>query len=456
MKMVVAVAGFTPGESDELRRILSNAWRKQGTMEGVRDRIMNGMQKHGIKPQYAEQLYRTIEGFANYGFPESHAASFALLTYASCYIKCHYPDVFACALLNSQPMGFYPPRVLINDAQKNGVRFRPLDVQHSQYEYTLEEDPECKWGHAVRTGLLSVYGIPEKFLRKIETERQAQGLFQSLEDFIKRCPLPKSILLKLATAGAFVCFNSNARHLLWQIESLCLDPDSFLLGLPKESFQPAQYDIEAQSELGNHGDDEDEDEDDSDENDTDTELAVRQAHKRNETSLGGDYRKHLGEMGLIPFESNWDMMMRETNAKGFSLDHHPMQVLRPLVQEWNDGFRKNKYVPFIDSRELSRVKHKQKIRVAGLRSVTQRPPTAKGMCFITLEDEFGFMNLIISPDVYQRDRLAIYRSSFLHVCGTLEKNGPVLNIKVEKLFPFFEANHNQTAKFDNVNTGVSS
>jgi len=392
---------------------------------------MNGMKKHGINEQYADQLYRTIEGFANYGFPESHAASFALLTYASCYIKCRYPDVFACALLNSQPMGFYPPRVLINDAQRHGVQFLPLDVQVSQYEYTLEEDPGSVWKHAVRTGLLSVYGVSEKFLKQIQEERHAHGLFQSLEDFIRRCSLPKAILLKLATAGAFRCFTENARHLLWQIESLSLDPESFLLGQPKESFEPAQRNLD------------DEDETEESEN-TESHEGYRGEGKKS------------GELGLIPFESNWELMMRETNAKGFSIDHHPMQVLRPLVHEWNEGYRQNKFISFIDSRQLSQTKHKQKIRVAGLRSVTQRPPTAKGMCFITLEDEFGFMNLIIRPEIYQRDRLTIYKSSFLHVCGSLEKNGPVLNIQVESLFPFFDPAQNHQGKFDNVNTGVSS
>jgi DNA polymerase III alpha subunit len=250
--------------------------------------------------------------------------------------------------------------------------------------------------------LRSVYGIPEKFLKWIEEERGLRGSYRGMDDFIRRCPMiPKSALLKLATAGAFSCFHENARHLLWQIESLSLDQNSFLWGKAKENFSPAQ------------------------------------SHE---------------EADLIPFESNWELMVRETEAKGFSIDHHPMQVLRPLVQEWNERYRQQKYIPFLSSKELSLVRHKQKIRVVGLRSVTQRPPTAKGMCFITLEDEFGFMNLVIPPDVYQRDRTTIYNSSFLHVCGFLEKNGPVLNVKVERLFPFFDPK----TSFDNVNTGVPS
>lgn len=416
MKVVVAVAGFTPGEADELRRIMSNSWRKKGVMTGIRERLMTGMEKHGVKPEYAEQIYKTIEGFASYGFPESHAASFALLTYASCYIKRHHPDVFACALLNSQPMGFYPPRVLIADAQRHEVPFKPLDVQYSSYDYTLEKDPESIWSHAVRTGLRSIYGVPEKFLQAIEKERVERGEYQSLQDFIRRIQVPKAVLLKLAAAGAFRQFGEDVRKLIWQIESLSLDQNSFLWGVPKESFSPSQDFI--QRELGDQ-------------------RIIQQ---------------EVADSELIPFESNWDLMIRETEATGFSLEHHPMQVLRPIVEQHNDYYRKRKYVLFSDSNKIRHFKPKQKIRVAGLISVTQKPPTAKGMCFITLEDEFGFMNLVIPPAVYQRDRLTIYTASFLHVCGVLEKNGPVMNIKVERLYPFIQS----PGSFDNVNTGVHS
>lgn len=415
MKIVVAVAGFTPGEADELRRIMSHAWRKKGTMQGVRERIMQGMKNHGIEEQYAEQIYRTIEGFANYGFPESHSASFAILTYASSYLKCHHPDAFACALLNSQPMGFYPPRVIIHDAQKHGVKFKPLDIQTSQFDYSLEDSvPETNsrgsqvgnWGHDVRIGLRSIYGIPDQFLKQIEEERFTRGPYQSLKDLIQRNKVPKAVLLKLAAAGAFHAFDDNVRKLIWEIESLSLDPNSFLWGLPLESF-------ENQTEL--------------------------QALQEDDSQL-------------LPFESNWESMQRETRSKGFSEEQHPMQVLRPWVERCNEQYQKQKFILFSDARKLQSFKHRQKVRAVGLISVTQRPPTAKGMCFITLEDEFGFMNLVVPPDVYQRDRMVIYSSSFLHVCGVLEKNGPVLNIKAERLHSFF----NSQTSFENVNTGVSS
>lgn len=396
MKIVVAVAGFTPGESDELRRIMSSAWRKQGTMEGIRQRILSGMEGHGISSEYAEQIYKTIEGFANYGFPESHAASFALLTYASSYIKCHYPDVFVCALLNSQPMGFYPPRVLVNEAQRNGVEFLPIDVQKSDYDYSLEENPISKH-HFVRVGFRSLYGMPEKFLRLISQERQKQGPYKSLKDFVRRCQLPKVVLMKLVSSGAFASLEKSTRALLWQVESTCLDPESFLWG-----------EIQVQSQT-------------------------------------------LEDEKLIPFESNWSLMMRETETKGYSINHHPMQILRSMVQHQNEEFKKKGFIPFSSSQQILGLKHQQKVRVAGLRSVMQKPPTAKGMCFVTLEDEFGFMNLIIHPDVYQRNRLVLYQSSFVHVCGVLEKNGVLRNIKVEQIYPLMDTKLN----FANVNTGVS-
>src|SRR6185312_15854966 len=152
MQIASAVAGFTPGEADELRRIMSSSWKKHDLMEGLRQRLINGMIGHGIQLAYAEQIYQTIVGFASYGFPESHAASFALLTYTSCYLKRHHPEVFVMALLNAQPMGFYSPRALIADAQRHQVKFRGVDVQRSEYDYALEDGE-------VRAGLRAIYGL---------------------------------------------------------------------------------------------------------------------------------------------------------------------------------------------------------------------------------------------------------------------------------------------------------
>jgi len=377
MKIVVVAAGFSPGEADELRRVMSMAWRKKGTMEGVRLRILRGLRENGIADTYCEQIYKTIEGFANYGFPESHAASFALLTYASCYIKCHYPAVFTCALLNSQPMGFYAPRVLIADAQRHGVEFLPLDVQSSNWDYSLTKPGQ------IRTGLRALAGVPQKELEKLVQVR-ASGVFASLQDLIKRTQLPRSVLAKLAAAGALSSFHSDVRQLLWQLEAVSLDANSFLWGLQKESFSP------------------------------DSELVKSDS-------------PHFAE-------SNWESLHRQYEHQGFSLDLHPLGVLRCSLNSQNEDLAKQKMIPFVDSQQLVNIKDGTLVRVAGLVSVTQRPPTAKGMCFITLEDEFGFLNIVVPPDVYQKDRLTIYGKSLLEIRGRLQRRGPLMNIQALRVF----------------------
>lgn len=387
MKIVIAAANFTPGEADELRRIMSSAWRKRSTMESIRKRILDGFTNHGITPEYADQIYKTIEGFANYGFPESHAASFALLTYASCYIKCNHPDVFVCALLNSQPMGFYSPRTLIAEAQRHGVQVLPLCVQKSDYDYTLESQI-C--GHSLRVGLRSLYGMPEKILKKVEEVRKEKGKFKDLPDFIHRTELPRSALIKIAASGAFDCFNTNVRELIWHLESLSLDQESFLWGHPKEQFKLITEDSEA---------------------------------------------AETDDVENLPFESNWERMKREYSSKGFSLDSHPLSVLRSYLKSKNSELIAKRYVPYFNSDDLVNIKNKSKVRLAGLVSVTQRPPTANGMCFITLEDEFGFMNIVIPPDIYQKDRLAIYGHSLLEIQGQIQKTGNILNIFASRVLP---------------------
>ena len=182
MQIASTVGGFTPGEADELRRIMSSSWKKADLMQGLRQRLINGMLSHGLSMQYAQQIYQTIVGFAAYGFPESHAASFALLTYASCYLKCHHPEVFVVALLNAQPMGFYSPRALLMDAQRHAVQFRAVDIQTSQFDYTLE-------GSAVRVGLRALYGLKEKHIHVLLAERERNGPFRDLGDLLRRTHL---------------------------------------------------------------------------------------------------------------------------------------------------------------------------------------------------------------------------------------------------------------------------
>ncbi len=374
MKIVVAVADFSPGEADELRRIMSSAWKRKASMAGIKERLLIGFKNNNVSDEYAEQIFKTIEGFSNYGFPESHSASFAMLTYASSWLKCNYPDVFACSLLNSQPMGFYEPRTIIQETASKGVPILDIDIQYSDFDYTLENFQQKH--HALRVGLRSLRHAPAIFLKSIVEERNRNGLFLSLKDFIQRTECPKTLLSTLAAAGAFRNFNSNARELLWSIESLSLDRQSFLWGDEKAS-DPA----------------------------TD----------------------------ILPFESNWEKLKREYHSKGYSADSHPLAVLRSYLDEKNLKYISQKFVPFFKSSDLQKIPHKNKVRVAGLLAITQRPPTAKGMCFLTLEDEFGFFNIVVKPDIYQTYRKLIYNQSLFEIHGTLERVQGVTNIIADKL-----------------------
>jgi error-prone DNA polymerase len=448
MQIAVTAAGFTPGEADELRRIMSSAWKKQKIMDGLRQRVISGMLSNGLKQEYAEQIYRTIEGFSSYGFPESHSASFALITYASCYLKHHHPDAFVCALLNSQPMGFYSPRQLIADAQRHGVRFLALDVQRSDWDYTMEPakggelpphlkhlqlaqltqslpaptveptrlerapmsraaqlhaplppsrtssppqprspmQPRPQLPHpniapppkppdfAVRAGFRSVHGLKEEHIRVLCEERAAHGPFKNLPDLVRRARLPRAALIRLASAGALASFGISAREALWIIQGLCFDPQSLLFG---EAISENEFELEA-----------------------------------------------------IPREGDWEAVQREYLTKGYSIETHPLAVLRPWLKEQG---RYNR------AAELAALRHRAKVRVAGLMSLLQKPPTAKGMCFISLEDETGILNVIITPDLYQKYRLVLLHSPLLDIEGTLESRDGVRNVRAELVRPLLKS-----------------
>lgn len=368
MQIASTVAGFTAGEADELRRIMSSSWKKSDLMAGLRQRLINGMLNHGISMQYAEQIYQTIVGFASYGFPESHAASFALLTYASCYLKCHYPDAFACALLNSQPMGFYSPRALIMDAQRHGVKFHGVDLQKSGYDYTLEGSPLN-----VRVGFRAIYGLKEKHIQHVIEERTLGGKFHDLSDLIRRTHLSKSALIQLAAAGALQCIGLQPREALWKIQALSLDPKSLFFASTETTDE------------------------------------------------------------ILPQENEWDKLQREYQAQGYSLVRHPIGILRPSLERWSATMAAHNSLGFTKASHLPHLQNGSKVRVAGLLSLQQRPPTAKGFCFLTLEDESGLINIVLLPDVYEKFRLTLISTPLLHICGTLEKVEGVINIKAQIL-----------------------
>lgn len=384
MQIASTVAGFSPGEADELRRIMSSSWKKSDLMTGLRNRLINGMLSHGIQVTYAEQIYQTIVGFASYGFPESHAASFALLTYASSYLKCHYPDAFVCALLNSQPMGFYSPRALIMDAQRHGIQFRGVDLHKSDYDYTLEPPNE------VRVGFRAIRGLKEKHIQSLIAERERNGPFADLSDLIRRTSLQKSTLVQLAASGALTCLGLSAREALWKIQAMSLDSRSLFFGT-----------------AGSEGDHE-----------------------------------------LIPQESEWETLQREYRLQGHSLLRHPIGLLRPSLERWSTHLQAKKQTPFCKAVQLSQMANGARVRIAGLLSLTQRPPTAKGVAFLTLEDETGLINVVLMPDVYKESRLTLVYHPLLHICGTLEKVQGVINIRAQaiKALPVEKLLHSNSAE----------
>ncbi|MEL6546609.1 MAG: error-prone DNA polymerase, partial [Myxococcota bacterium] len=225
MKLAVVAADYTPGEADQLRRDMA-AWRRTGRMEKHREILTQRMRAKGIAPEFAERVFEQIRGFGSYGFPESHAASFALVSYATSYIKCHYPAEFACSLLNAQPMGFYSPATIIDDAKRHGIEVRPVDVNHSEWDCTLETRPGIKQdyrsslGHgsafAIRMGLRYVKGISESHGERILSARTSK-FFESLNDFVRRTALDDGMLAKLSEAGALEGFGLNRRDALWEV-----------------------------------------------------------------------------------------------------------------------------------------------------------------------------------------------------------------------------------------------
>lgn len=366
--MASAVAGFTPGEAEELRRLMSMSWRREGHMSQLRQRLLSGMLEKGVSKDYAEQIYKMIEGFASYGFPESHAASFALLTYASSYLKRHHPAIFTCGLLNSQPMGFYSPRSLIADAQRHGVGFLPLDIQFSEYDYALE-------GEKIRVGLRSVFGVPREFLQKVFTEREKHGPYRDLADFIRRTHPTRAYLGKLASAEAFRSFGLAPRELLWGISSIDLDVQS--LGFAQTSAEPNPW---------------------------------------------------------IPDENDWQKLHREYRATGVCLEHHPLKILRPHLEKRNRIYQSRGWIPYSTSADLVKCAHGTKLRLAGIICVHQKPPTAKGFVFLTFEDEFGMMNIVIKPDIYKKYRDRIQYGALLEIHGELEFIDNVRNVQAKKIF----------------------
>jgi len=354
MQIAIVGAGYSGGEADQLRRDMA-AWRKNGNLVRHEARLMKGFRERGISREFAERLFQQIRGFGEYGFPESHAASFALLVYASSWLKVHHPAAFAAALINSQPMGFYSPSTLLEDARRHGVRVLPPRVDASDWDCTLE-------GGAIRVGLRQVKGLGEEAGRRVESARRAAPP-TSVDDLADRARLDQGELVALAEAGALDDLAGGRREAIWGVV------------LPRER------DLYAGKELDPE--------------------AVRLAPMSRAEQLVLDYER-----------------------TGLSVDDHPMRIVRPKL-----GKR------VLSSREIAEARHGRRIETAGLVICRQRPMTASGVVFGTLEDEHGFVNLVLWAPVFERLRRIATTASLVHVRGKLERQGSVVHVIVSDMSP---------------------
>jgi len=364
MKIAIVAAGFTPSEADGLRRAMAT-FRRSGAIGGFRDKFLSGMTARGYTADFAGRCFQQIEGFADYGFPESHAASFALIVYVSAWLKCHHPAAFACALLNSQPMGFYAPAQIVGDARRHGVEVRPADVNASSWDCTLEPGEA---GLALRLGFRQIKGLSQVDAETIAVVRGAG--FRSIPELARRTGLGPAVLQTLADGDGFASLGLDRRRARWAIAGL----DVATLPL----FAAASGRSDGCS----------------------AEPAVALPPAPLGEQVADDYR-----------------------ALRLSLKAHPLALLRPKLAR--EGYR--------ESRQLLQFAHGRRAKVAGIVVTRQRPGTASGVIFITLEDETGSANLIVWPQTFERFRQTVLQARMIGVDGRLQREGEVIHILAERL-----------------------
>jgi error-prone DNA polymerase len=362
MRLAMVVADYTPGEADQLRRDMA-AWHRTGRMERHRERLITRMQAKGIAIEFAERVFEQIRGFGEYGFPESHAASFALIAYATAWLKCHYPAEFTCSLLNAQPMGFYMPATIVEDAKRHHVVMRTIDIQTSDWDCTLEPCSESTSLFAVRMGLRYVKGLGEKEWERIAQARSFAP-FASLQDFARRAGLDEGSLSALAEAGAFDSLRIDRRAALWDVRRLARTQKESL-ALPGRERQPGFAPLSDFEEVG------------------------------------------------------WDYLRTSHSTR-----RHPLEPMRAgLIRHG---------LP--DARTVASMENGAMIRYAGLVICRQRPGTAGGVVFMTLEDETGFVNAVVWESVFQRYAVLAKTVSFLGITGKLQVEDGVVHLVAEELW----------------------
>jgi error-prone DNA polymerase len=363
MKIAIVAAGFTPSEADGLRRSMAT-FKAKGLVSKFHEKLIRGMTERGYEQEYAERVFRQLEGFGSYGFPESHAASFALLVYVSSWIKCYYPEIFACALLNSMPMGFYQPAQIVSDAKNHGVEIREVDINFSNWDNLLEQT-EGKY-FALRLGFRQVKGLKEEEIRSFVAGRQKT--IRSIGE-VRDSGLSSATIERLADADAFRSIELDRRQALWEVST-----KDHSEGVFKGEPPPAS----------------------------------------------------LNENVQLPKMEMSEHVVHDYASIALSLKGHPVSFVREKLTQLH----------VVKTSELQHLKNGDTVKVAGLVLVRQRPGTAKGVCFMTIEDESGFANLVIWEKMFDKYRKEILQSRLIMVEGKLQIEGDVIHVIVHACYNF--------------------
>jgi error-prone DNA polymerase len=400
LRIAMIAAGFTGGEAEELRRAMGFK-RSELRMKSIEEKLRAGMARNGIAAETQDAIVQSIVSFALYGFPESHAASFALLAYASAYLKCHYLAAFTAALLNNQPMGFYSPAVLVKDAQRHGLRVKPIDVTCSDWNCTLEKDSEK---FVMRLGLRYVKGLSAAVGNEIARQRGIRA-FASIDDLKLRVPaIQKSELTALAEVGAlnFIAGKKSfhRRDALWQVERAARRAGPLLETLEETREQEKENENE---------------------NDPTISRAIPSATS---SPTSPPVFSSAPASPLFPMTAD-ERLIADYRGTGLTVGPHPMAYRRAQIKA--QGIRA--------ACELRDLKDGVRVRIAGAVIARQRPGTAKGFVFLSLEDETGIANAILTPQIFRENHLVVVEQQFLVIEGQLQNQEGAVSVKAESVWP---------------------
>jgi len=422
MRIAIVAAGFSASRADELRRAMAT-FKKVGTIGKFKADFIGGMLARNYPREFAERCFSQIQGFGTYGFPESHAASFALLVYCSSWMKCHYPDVFAAAILNSQPMGFYAPAQLVRDAREHGVEVRAADVNASEWDHTLEAT--CGERHALRLGFRLVAGMRVDDARKIVEARAACGPFRSAEDLMRRAKLGPAAMLTLARADAFGSLDMGRRETLWDVAGLEAD-DLPLFAQPDSALPPTARNAAPMRTLF----DDPECLPNREKSDLVRGASDGRANLQSRPKSGAEGRKPVdparGDAIALPPLRAEEAVAEDYSVFGLSLGNHPMAFMRAELQAKR----------MVRAADLKTLPNGRFVTIAGLVLFRQRPGTAKGTIFMTIEDETGAANLIVWPKLSETYRRAVFGAKVILCEGVLQKESGVIHVVSRRLFDF--------------------